>query len=153
MTFTLSHDSWGKLVLTDSAGVRHVGVEPIRAFPISEPHRWISILDAKGEELLWIDTLDEVPNDQRLLLENELAKGHFLPEVKRILSIEGSAEPTNWQIETDRGTTRFILKHGEDVRRLMGHRVLLVDSHGIRYLIPDLKLLDSASRRWMERDI
>ncbi len=153
MTFTLTHDAWGKLVLTNADGHRHVGVEAIRAFPISEPNRWISILDANGEEVLWIDHLDTVPIEQRAILENELTKGHFLPVVQRVLSIEGTSEPTKWHVETDRGTTRFSLKNEEDVRRLMGHRVLIVDSHGIRYLIPNLKHLDTSSRRWMERYI
>ena len=29
--FGLSHDSWGRLVLIDSSGRRHSGVEPVRA--------------------------------------------------------------------------------------------------------------------------
>ena len=38
-----------------------------------------------------------------------------------------------------------------DVRRLGANRILLVDTHGIRYLIPDASRLDAASRRILER--
>ena len=33
--FTLEYDAWGQLVLTCADGRRFVGVEPVRAFPIS----------------------------------------------------------------------------------------------------------------------
>jgi len=45
MDLSLHYDAWGRLVYTDAAGVAHVGVEPVRAFPISEPDRGIAILD------------------------------------------------------------------------------------------------------------
>ncbi len=38
-----------------------------------------------------------------------------------------------------------------DVRRLGPNRFLLVDAHGIRYLIPNARRLDSGSRRILDR--
>ena len=38
-----------------------------------------------------------------------------------------------------------------DVRRLGPNRILLVDTHGIRYLIPDTRRLDAVSRRILDR--
>ena len=35
----------------------------------------------------------------------------------------------------------------------LSSRVLIVDSHGIRYLIPDYRTLDATSRRLLERYI
>ena len=35
--FTLSRDSYGQLVLTSKNGEVHVGIVPIRAFPIGAP--------------------------------------------------------------------------------------------------------------------
>src|SRR5438309_762456 len=69
--FTLHHDAWGRLVLTDAQGRVHVGVDPIRAFPITDPRRGLAICDADGREVLWIDDLDAVSPAVRPLLEDE----------------------------------------------------------------------------------
>ena len=52
-TRALHHDAWGRLVFTDAAGRQHVGVEPVRAFPLSDPACGVALLDAEGHELLW----------------------------------------------------------------------------------------------------
>ncbi|MBV8074963.1 MAG: DUF1854 domain-containing protein, partial [Planctomycetaceae bacterium] len=58
--FGLSHDAWGRLILIDDEGRRFVGVEPVRAFPISEPGSWISICDAEGREILSVESLADL---------------------------------------------------------------------------------------------
>jgi hypothetical protein len=152
-SFQLHHDVWGRLVLIDALGREHVGAEPVRTFPITDPRHSISICDADGNELVWLDSLDDVPAAQRQILEDELSRRHFLPIITRVSRVEGASEPTVWEVETDRGPTRFNLKSEEDVRRVAGHRVLIVDAHGVRYLIPDLRDMDANSRRWLERYI
>jgi len=148
--FTLHHDPWGRLVFTDTGGGQHVGVEPVRSFPISDPDRGISVCDAQGHELVWIERLDDVPPPVRRLLEEHLARREFLPVLRRILRIS-TMEPTEWEVETDRGPTTFLLNSEDDVRRLDDHRALIKDAHGIRYFIPDTRALDAASRRLLER--
>ena len=71
--------------------------------------------------------------------------------VRRIVRISAPVEPSEWEVETDRGRTRFVLNSEDDVRRLSDHRALIFDAHGIRYLIPDLRALDGTSRRLLER--
>jgi len=149
--FSLSHDEWGKLVLTDALGRPHAGAEVIRAFPITDPRHGISVCDSEGREIVWIDDLDAVPEPTRRLLEEELGRRQFLPILQRIIRVSGRVEPTEWEIETDRGPTRFTLKSEEDVRRLANHRGMVIDAHGVRYLIPDLRAMDGHSRRVLER--
>ena len=48
--FELHHDAWGRLVLVDDEGHKYVGVEPVRAFPISDPDHFISLCDAESRE-------------------------------------------------------------------------------------------------------
>lgn len=149
--FQLHTDPLGRLVLTDAQGVAHVGVEPVRAFPITDPGHDISICDAEGRELLWIDDVEQVPQPTRRLLEDSLARRQFLPTLLRIVEVSGAIEPCEWEVETDRGRTRFSLRSEEDVRRLAGQRAIVTDAHGVRYLIPDVRALDAASRRILER--
>jgi hypothetical protein len=64
--------------------------------------------------------------------------------------VSGNSEPCEWKVETDRGNTSFILNDEKDVRRLGDQQVLVVDSFGIRYMIPDRNKLDSYSKRVVE---
>ena len=149
--FGLHYDAWGRLVLTDAAGREHVGVEPVRAFPISDPRHGLALCDAEGHELVWVEDLDALPPPLRRFLEDDLARREFVPVVRRIVAVSAPVEPSEWEVETDRGRTRFVLNSEDDVRRLSDHRALLVDAHGIRYLIPDTRALDATSRRLLER--
>jgi hypothetical protein len=149
--FELSHDAWGRLVLTDADGRQHVGVELVRAFPLSDPRHGIAVCDAHGRELWWIDDLDELPAPLVRQIEEELAQREFVPVIRRILRVSAPMEPSEWEVETDRGRTHFVLNNEDDVHRLDEHRALLTDAHGIRYLIPDTRQLDAASRRLLER--
>ncbi len=147
----LSQDVWGRLVFTDSSGRQHVGVAPVRAFPITDPKHWVSICDAHGAELACFADLATLSPPMRELIEAELSRRDFIPAIKRIVKIASTVEPTEWIVETDRGTTSFMLESDEHVRRLGAHQATVTDSHGMRYLIADLRALDPASRRMLER--
>jgi hypothetical protein len=149
--FALHSDAWGRLVLTDADGRQHIGVEPVRAFPISDPRHGLALLDAEGRELAWIDRLDDLATPVRRVLEEDLARREFLPVICRILRVSAPVEPSEWEVETDRGMTAFVLNSEDDVRSLSDHRALIYDARGIRYLIPDLRRLDATSRRLLER--
>jgi hypothetical protein len=150
-SFQLHHDAWGRLVLADSSGATHAGVEPVRAFPLSDASHGISICDAQGHEILWIDRLADLPDSVRRLLEEHLARREFVPVIRRIVHISSPIMPAEWEVETDRGPTRFVINSEDDVHRLDDHRALIADSHGIRYLVQDVASFDAASRRILER--
>ncbi len=150
-TFSLEHDAQGRLSVTDAQGRRHENVEPIRAFPISEPEHWISLCDPNGREVAQVRDLNELPTEQRELLRSELTRREFVPVIQRIESISSLAEPCEWFVETDRGLTSFVLNSDEHVRKLGQDRALILDSDGLRYLVPDAKQLDTHSRRLLSR--
>lgn len=149
--FDLSHDSWGRLVLTDAERRQYTGVELVRAFPLSDPRRGIAICDARGRELAWLDDLDALPPPLIRQIEGELAKREFVPIIHRILNVSAPVEPSEWEVETDHGRTSFVLDSEEDVHETGEHRALITDTHGIHYLIADLRQLDARSRRLLER--
>lgn len=150
--FRLRRSGGGQLVLTDAAGVDHLGVVPVRAFAISAPAEGLALVNAEGRELAWLDSLAEAPAEVRALLEEELASREFMPEIRRVRRISSFATPSTWSVDTDRGETTFVLRGEEDIRRLSPPTMLLIaDSHGIHYLIRDLDRLDAASRRLLSR--
>jgi hypothetical protein len=150
LDFTLRHDAWGRLVLIDAMGREHVGVEPVRDFPISDPKHWISLVSAEGKELACVEEPEKLPPDVRKVLEDDLARREFVPVIHTIERIT-STDPTEWTVTTDRGPTKFVVKSDDDIRRLGRHRALVVDAYGIRYFIADTKKLDAPSRKLLER--
>lgn len=149
--FGLDHDAWGRLVLIDADGRQHSGVDVIRAFPLSDPRHGIAICDAHGRELLWLDDLDALPPALAQQIEDELAKREFVPIIRRIVKVSSPVEPSEWEVDTDRGRTSFVLGSEDDVHELDERRALITDTHGIRYLISDIEQLDANSRRLLER--
>lgn len=149
--FDLHRDSFGQLVFTAADGVEHVGVVPVRAFPISAPNGSLSLLSAEGHELAWIDDPKELREDLRTLIEDELASRDFMPVILRVNSVSSFATPSTWEIDTDRGPTRLVLKSEEEIRRLAPPALLIADAHGIHFLIRDRYALDAHSRKLLDR--
>ncbi|MDP2820425.1 MAG: DUF1854 domain-containing protein [Polaromonas sp.] len=149
--FELVRLTSGGLTLTDAQGRQHVGVVPVRAFPIAAPDEGVSLLGADGHELVWLDRLDTLPPTQRSLLEEELALRDFVPEITALKSVSSFGTPSTWRVDTDRGETSFVLKGEEDIRRLGRQALLIAAGHGVHFSVKDLGALDRASRRLLER--
>lgn len=138
-------------MLIDAEGTRHVDVTTVRAFPTTDPQHWISIVSAEGHELVCIANLSEVSEASRNMIEAEFRDREFAPVILRIVNVSALSEPSEWSVETDRGSTKFVLESDSDVRRIDRTRAMIFDAHGTRYAIEDLNLLDSRSRRYLER--
>ncbi|MET3497624.1 DUF1854 domain-containing protein [Variovorax boronicumulans] len=150
-TFDLARDSFGRLVLTDAQGERHVGITPVRAFPLTAPGEGISLVGGDGRELVWIDRVEALPAPMRALLEEELAVRDFAPTLLKLHKVSSFGVPSTWTVSTDRGDTRFVLKAEEDIRRLDGGALLIASAHGVQFRVADAKALDRASRKLLER--
>ena len=147
----LSADPWGRLVLTTPEGRVHVGVDPVRAFPISEPERFISFCDEEGQERFNLAAIDQLAEADARLLRAELANREFVPVIEKIEGVSCEGTPSDWDVVTDRGASRFTLETDDDVRRIGPHRVLITDTRKLRYQVRDVRALDSRSRRLLER--
>ena len=150
-SYALERDALGRLVCIDAAGSSHVGVYPVRAFPITEPGAGISIMDQSGKELRWFDGIAAIPKDELTLIEEELAAREFMPVIKKITKVSTFATPSIWDLETDRGLTRIRLKGEEDIRRIAGNTLLIADSNGLQFLIKDSTKLDKLSKKLLDR--
>lgn len=150
-TFQLERHASGRLLLTDSNGEQHLGVVPVRAFPLAAPDEDISLVSSEGLELAWLERLDELPRQLRSLLEEELALRDFVPEITRLISVSSFGTPSTWAVETDRGDTSFVLKGEEDIRRLNRQSLLITAGQGVHFSVKDMGALDRASRRLLER--
>lgn len=149
--FQLTRNAFGRLVFSRADGEVHEGIVPVRAFPIQAPESGISLVSAEGHELAWIDSLADLPDAERMLLEEELASREFIPEIRSIRSVSSFATPSTWQVATDRGDASFVLKGEDDIRRIGPATLLIADSHSIHFLVRDIRALDKHSRKLLDR--
>ncbi|MEO6033162.1 MAG: DUF1854 domain-containing protein [Burkholderiaceae bacterium] len=147
----LRRDATGRLVMTDAAGREHVGVLPVRAFALSAPDEGLSIVNAEGRELAWIDHLDALEPTTRALILTALAPRELTPTILRIRGVSSLVTPSTWDVATDRGDTRFVLKAEEDIRRLADGTLLITSAQGLQLRIRDRTALDRASRKLLDR--
>ncbi|PTQ82275.1 uncharacterized protein DUF1854 [Nitrosospira multiformis] len=149
--YSLSRNAFGRLMFIGANGEVREGVVPVRAFPITAPSRGISLVDTDGHELAWIEVLSDLPDEARRHVETDLANREFMPEIKRIEAVSSFATPSTWRVETDRGSTSFVLKGEEYIRRLTPIALLITDSQNINFLIRDRTALDHHSRKVLDR--
>ncbi|WP_302175834.1 DUF1854 domain-containing protein [uncultured Hydrogenophaga sp.] len=150
--FNLARDPHGQWICRTADGHQHAGVQAVRAFPLNAPDEAISLVGADGSELVFIPLLTDLPAERREAVRDALAEREMVPVIERIVSVSTFATPSTWEVQTDRGPTRLVLKVEEDIRRLPGQRRLLItSSHGLVFEVPDRTRLDRSSRRLLER--
>ena len=149
--FQLSRNSFGKLILTTEAGEVHLGVSPVRAFPIQAPDKGISMVLGDGKEVGWIDDIAGLAPQVRELVQDELEGREFMPEILAVTDVSSFATPCTWFVRTDRGDTEFTLKGEEDIRRIGATSLLVADNHGINFLIRDMYTIDKHTRKILDR--
>ena len=147
----LQRDAMGQLVMIDSKGNHHVGVHPVRAFPITASSGGIAIMNQSGKEICWFPDMALIPESELALIEEDLARREFMPVIERITKVSTFATPSIWDIETDRGPTRIRLKGEEDIRKVAGNTLLIADSNGLQFLIKDYTELDKLSKKLLDR--
>jgi hypothetical protein len=150
-THQLERDALGNLIFTDAKGDRHIGVYPVRAFPITAPAAGIGIMNQSGKEVCWFSDVALIPEAELILIEEELAAREFMPVIEKITQVSTFATPSIWDIETDRGPTRIRLKGEEDIRRIAGNTLLIADSNGLQFIIKDSTQLDKVSKKLLDR--
>lgn len=149
--FLLARNQAGRLLLTLKDGRVYEGVVPVRAFPLQAPEQCVAFMSLEGKEVAWVDDLSALPQDTRDLIQQEIASREMMPVIERIVSVSTLSTPSTWEVVTDRGATQLILKGEEDIRRLTGSTLIITDSHGLRFMLPDMQALDKNSRRILDR--
>ena len=126
-TFGLSHDAWGRLVMIDSDGRGTWASSRCGPFRFRIRSIGSRSATAKGRELACVDDLAELPASVRQVLEEDLARREFVPVLERIYDVSTETAPSEWDVQTDRGRTRFMLNSEDDIRRLGAMRALIID--------------------------
>ncbi len=140
----LAHRSDGQLWATRGDDEHAVWVR--RAFPWSEPGRFISLRDAADREFALVAEPRELDSDSRAALESALAAAGFVFVVTAVSAIEEEVEIRSWRVRTVQGARAFQTRLDEWPRPLPGGGLLIRDVAGDLYRIDDLVALDAQSR-------
>ncbi len=149
--FDLQRDAFGRWTLTLADGTQHHGVIAVRAFPVSDAQGGAALMNGEGHEVVWIDQISQLDPGLRAQVLQALNEREFLPEIVQLQAVSSFATPSTWTVQTNRGTTQFMLKGEEDIRRLTGTVLLVNDAHGVQYMIRDLAAMDKHSRKLLDR--
>jgi hypothetical protein len=149
--FDLQRDAFGRWTLTLPDGTRHSHVMAVRAFPVSDAQGGAAMMSSEGHEIVWVDQISQLDEALRTQVLQALNEREFLPEILQLQSVSSFATPSTWTVQTNRGTTQFMLKGEEDIRRLTGTVLLINDAHGVQYMIRDLAAMDKYSRKLLDR--
>lgn len=138
--------------MTVADTVSYVTVKPVWAAPLSHPGRFLSLVNAKGEEITTIADLATLPSASQKAVKEEIRRRYLTPIISRIVSARSEFGITYWTVETDRGQREFVTQSLQENAQWIGDgHLVLVDVDGNRFEIEDLSSLDTASQEYIER--
>ena len=127
-----------------------VDAKVARCFPWTNPDRHVAVVDAEGEEIVLLETLDELSEGDRRVVDRHLTTAVFNPIIRHVVAQKHEFGITSITAETDRGRVTFEIRSRDDVQKLSATRALFRDADGNHYELPDVNRLDAASRRRLE---
>ena len=112
--------------------------------------REIVFLDAENKEILTATGVEAVEGEGRALVEEALRERYYLTRITRVKRIDVQFGTRYWEVETERGPRWFALREpGKNVLWLGSDHLIVRDTAGNRFEVPDLTALDRHSRRWV----
>ena len=132
-------------------GRTHMNVKLVRAAPLSDPGRYISVLDVTGEEICLITDPSELDQEARRILSVELERRYLTFAVRWINSLRVEPGSSYLDFDTDKGRRDVVLQDADECIRVFGTRLLLVDVDGNRFEIADMHDLDRRSAKLIGR--
>jgi hypothetical protein len=109
------------------------------AFPFSDPDRYVGLQDGGGMDIGMIAGLGGLDAASRAIVSEQIDRRYFTPTVKRVTKIKESQSVVTFEVETDRGDRKFVVRNIRDTAYPLGPtRLMLTDSEGNRYHVPDI---------------
>ena len=141
------------LIVTIENDRSYLKVRAVRAFPLSELHEFIGLLDAvNGHEIGMLRHLRDLDVPTRQLIQHEIDKRYFVPKITQIIKAKKEFGTIYWDIVTDRGSRQFVMRGLRDsVHEIEPGRYLVNDVDGNRFEVPRITDLDTRSQAIWDR--
>ena len=129
----------------------------IRCFPVTNPQEFVSVREpdskkkGRGKEIGMIRRMADMPKETQELLNEELDRRYFTPEILRITGMKEKFGFSYWDVDTTAGRVTFVLNNPfSNIRVLEDNSVFINDIDGNCFKIPDVAKLDAQSLRKIE---
>ena len=123
-----------------------------RAFPLSKPSEFLSIQESGGKEVGVLKSLDELDNESRKLVEHELDRRYFTPEILQLRALKQEGGMWTFDVVTSRGATQFFVRNWRDSsHEVSPGRFVIQSVDGQRFEVPNFDALDTRSQTLIEQ--
>ena len=147
----LFHEPPWTLRLTIEDDRSYTKVRVVCAAPLSQPDRYICLLDEKNEVICTVEDPIVLDAASQGIIKEELSQRYMTAIIKRIDSLRSEFGVSYWEVQTDRGDREFVIRNvSENAQWITDRRLLLVDVDGNRFEISNLDALDKKSRGLIE---
>jgi len=144
----LFRDETGSLRMTIEGERTYLDVKFAYAFPLSDPEHFIGVLDGRDRSIGIFSDIDELDEASQELARQALKRRYFIPDIVRILGLREEFGVVYFDVETDRGPREFVVRGLRDSIEILDNgRILIADTDGNRYNIPNWQQMDARSRR------
>lgn len=144
LTFDVA-DGYIRMTIANDRCFGHVRFR--RLFPLSRPREFIAVQDDHGNEIGILRKLSELSPDWHQRINDDLENHYVMPVLTTIHAIRSENGLYRWQVTTDRGPREFFVQgRTENITLTDDNRVLIVDTSGGRYDIPDLRRMPRRSQ-------
>lgn len=128
-----------------------------RLFPFQYPDEFISVAPENHtgkdfeNEIGIIRNINELSSEQVELLQKELKKRYFMPDIIEIESIKENPGNIHFCVVTNAGKCEFcVTDMGSNIKLIGKDKVMLADVYGNRYCIPDISMLKDNELKILE---
>lgn len=137
----------GRLRL-EARGQSWLKIKPVWAAPVSDPGRWLAVLDGQDKEIFTVERVEDLPIETREVLLGELKKRYLTSTVHKILEVRVEFGIGYWRVATERGEREFVTQSlQENAQWVSPDHIVIADVDGNHYEIPSVKELDKKSRK------
>lgn len=139
------------LRLTIEGDRSYLKVRAVCAAPLSQPDRYICLLDEKNEVICTVEDPVVLDAESQNLIKEEIEQRYMTAIIKRVDSLKSEFGVSYWEVQTDRGDREFVVRNvSENAQWITDRRLLLLDVDGNRFEIANLEVLDKKSRGLIE---
>lgn len=124
-------------------------VELAQCFPLSHPNEYFSLKDKEGQEIELIQSLNDLDNDSREIIENYQSFKSFKCKVIGIYLIEEDFGLRNFKVKTNMGDRSFQMPLDEWPKVNKDGTILFEDVFGEKFILECLEFGDKHLRPYV----
>lgn len=137
----------------DGAEFKRVSLR--RALPVGRPLEYISVADHEDKEIGIIRDVEELSEEQRRIVSDELNRRYFCPEILEVKSVKDKLGYVYFELVLKVGEQVYqkncaVKDVSKNIRMLDDKRLIIFDVDGNRYIIGSLPGLDGKSFKRLE---